>query len=154
MKSSRSLVLILGATFACGCGGPEWSGTFAGTLLASAQCSDGDRPSQEAPAEWTVTEADDGSLEVAFGASGNPCGPLLADPTAEAGVAVLRPQVCPVQMAGGDRQEGRRLGGSLNLRENQLEAELRFEQKVTYSDGFQVECNGTSRGTLLRLVRE
>ena len=139
---NTSLVFVCLGLMGCG---PEWNGTFVGTLSSTGFCSDGSSvpPSSDAV---QVTLADNGD-SVTWESN---CGATFIADINDDDQANLRQTSCPATTnADGVTTSFTVEDGTLTLNDNTLQMEINFF--VTVSGTISATCSVSSDGTLKRL---
>lgn len=139
----KYLTILVSSMCLMGCG-PNWNGTFVGTLSQSGTCSDGSTlPNTESAVQ--VTLQDDGDTvtwESACGAT------LIADINGDR--ANIRQSSCPSEtLTDGTVRSSTVESGTLELNDNTLRMEV--ELLITLSGTITGACELTGDGTLNRL---
>lgn len=126
-----------------GCG-PNWNGTFIGTVSQEGTCSDGSS-AQDIESAVKVTLRDEGDTVTWEGSCGST---FIADISGDS--AILRESTCPsTTLNDGTTRSTTVEGGTLDLNDNVLRMELDFF--ITLSGTITATCSLTAEGSLNRL---
>lgn len=140
----KYLTLLAASMCLMGCG-PQWNGTFVGTLSLDGTCSDGSTiPSDDDAGQVALKDAGDTvSWEAGCGAT------VIADINGNDS-ANVRQASCPAETgADGITRSFTIEGGTLELNDNTLRMEL--EMILTISGAVSGTCDATLEGSLNRL---
>lgn len=138
----RTLFVL--AVLLVGCGGPSFDGEWSGTLTQTAQCSDGVARSRDL--FLGIRGIEDGDV-VRFVGNGA-CGTIAASLNGD--VAALEPLTCATLQGEGFKYVDSILGGTLELRDDTLVANVALTTILFAPNGSTILCAGPMTGTLNR----
>lgn len=126
-----------------GCG-PDFEGTFRGTLVATGSCTDGSSPNGSWQAAWTIAH-DNSQVTVSFDGA---CSPITA--TAGGNRASIATKTCAPTGANGWVTTGTVREGVLTLVEDALTVSVAQTATGVHSAGATATCSVTVAGTITR----
>lgn len=138
----KTMMLAAAAAVLMGCG-PNFGGTFRGTLSNVETCSDGSGQNLSAAATFDITDKG-GNLSFLVGGI---CDPLTAK--AAGNTAAVASKSCPDQTSGGVTLRQTVTSGTLTLVEPNLSVSLNAS-RVFSSGGASLTCTDAVTGTLVR----
>ena len=138
----KTMALTAVTAMLVGCG-PNFGGSFRGTLSNAETCSDGSGSSVSAAQTFDITDRG-GTLTLLIGGA---CDPFTAK--AAGNSATLAAKACPDQSSGGVTVKQSLISGTLTLNEPNLSVSMSASVVFT-SGGASLTCSDFITGTLVR----
>lgn len=132
------------ALIVVGCGGPDFGGTYDGTLTQRAQCADGSTPSRDIVMHLSVTQDGD-TINLAGNTS---CGTITA--SVDGDTATLDPVTCAPLAGEGFTYTDSIVGGTMTLSGSRLEVDAVMSTLLRAPNGATLLCSGPLTGALHR----